>query len=146
LTRIERSIDLKTPKEKVWSMIAHKRLPEWFDLFKKVELTSKEDDEVGATHRMTSELYEIVKVEWDGETTEWIENEMYSWRTIGGPFTGFGSMIVTPVASGTKFTIVMDYEIPHSFLGKILDRLLIQEALESEFDEGLRELKTLLEK
>ena len=146
LTRIEKSIELNASTEKVWSMIVHKRLPEWFDLFKKIELTSKEDDKIGATHHMTSELYEIVKIEWDGETTEWIENKMYSWRTIGGPFTGFGSMSLTPITTGTTFTIAMDYEIPHSFLGKIMDKLLIQEALESEFEEGLRELKAMLEK
>ena len=146
MTRIEESIEINAPPEKVWKMIAHERLPEWFDLFKKVELTSKEDDKLGATHHMTSELYEIVKIEWDGETTEWIENGMYAWRTIGGPFTGFGSMSLTPVGSGTRFTIAMDYQIPHSFLGRLMDKLLIHEALESEFDEGLKELKILLEK
>jgi uncharacterized membrane protein len=146
LTRIEKSIEINAPPEKVWNMIVHERLSEWFDLFKKVELTSKEDDKLGATHHMTSELYDIVKIEWDGETTEWIENKKYSWRTIGGPFTGFGSMILTPLSAGTKFTMVMDYEIPHTFLGKLMDKLLIHEALESEFDEGLKELKAMLEK
>jgi uncharacterized membrane protein len=146
LTRIEDSIEINAPPMEVWGMIAHKRLPEWFDLFKRIELTSNEDEKIGATHHMTSELYEIVKIEWDGETTQWIENSMYSWRTIGGPFTGFGSMMLTPIDSKTKFTIVMDYEIPNSYLGKILDRLIIHEALKSEFREGLRELKNLLEK
>lgn len=146
MTRIEESINIYAPPEKVWKMIAHERLPEWFDLFKQVELTSKEDDKIGATHHMTSEIYEIIKIEWDGEITEWIENKKYSWRTIGGPFTGFGSMIITPIDSGTRFSISMDYEVPHSYLGKLLDKLLIQDALESEFTEGLQELKVLLEK
>jgi uncharacterized membrane protein len=146
LTRIEKSIEINSPPVKIWSMIVHERLPEWFDLFKKVELTSKEDNKLGATHHMTSELYEIVKIEWDGETTEWIENSKYAWRTIGGPFTGFGSMTLTPINSGTNFTIAMDYEIPHSFLGKLMDKIVIHKALESEFDEGLKELKNILEK
>jgi uncharacterized membrane protein len=143
---MEDSIEIDASPAEVWGMIAHKRLPEWFDLFKKIELTTKEDEKIGATHHMTSELYEIVKIEWDGETTQWVENKMYSWRTIGGPFTGFGSMTLTPIASKTKFTITMDYEVPHSYLGKMMDRLLIHKALESEFREGLRELKKLLEK
>jgi hypothetical protein len=42
--------------------------------------------------------------------------------------------------------MVMDYGIPHSFLGKLMDKLLIHEALESEFDEGLKELKDILER
>ena len=145
MTHIEDSIIIKTPPEKVWKMIAHNKLPEWFDLFKKVELTSEEDDIVGATHHMTSELYEIIKIEWDGEIIEWIENELYSWRTIEGPFTGFGTMKLTPVDNGTRFTISMDYDIPHSYLGQILNRLIIQDALESEFREGLKELKAKLE-
>jgi uncharacterized membrane protein len=145
LTRIKKSTDIKAPPEKVWAMIAHEKLPEWFDLFKKVELTSAEDNKPGTTHHMTSELYEIVKIEWDGEISEWVENKKYSWRTIGGPFTGFGSMILDSIISGTRFTIVLDYEIPHSFMGKLMDKLLIHEALESEFDEGFRELKKILE-
>jgi hypothetical protein len=51
-----------------------------------------------------------------------------------------------PIDSGFRLTITMDYEVPHSFLGKLLDKLLIYEALGSEFDEGLKELKALLEK
>jgi uncharacterized membrane protein len=146
LTRIEKSIEINAPPEKVWGMVEHEKLPEWFELFEKAELTSKEDDKLGATHHMTSELYDIVKIEWDGEITEWIENKMYAWRSIGGPFTGFGSMTLTPTKSGTKFTMVMDYGVPHSFLGKLMDKLLIHEALERAFDEGLKKLKAILEK
>jgi uncharacterized membrane protein len=146
LTRIEKSIEINALPEKIWPMIAHERLPEWFDLFQKIELTSKEDDKLGATHKMTSELYDIVHIEWEGETTEWIENKMYAWRTTGGPFTGFGSMNLTPIKTGTKFTMEMDYGIPYSFLGKLMDKLLIHEALEKAFDEGLKNLKEILEK
>ena len=127
-------------------MIAHERLPEWLELFEKVELTSKEDDRLGATHRMTSELKGIVKIQWDGEITEWVENKMYAWRTIGGHFTGFGSMTLTPINLGTRFTMVMDYGVPYSVFGKLIDKLLVHEVISGEIDEGLKRLKDMLEK
>jgi len=37
-------------------MVPHEILPDWFEPFKIVVLTSKEKDKVGATHHMFNEL------------------------------------------------------------------------------------------
>ena len=146
MTRIEKSIEINASPEKVWPLIAHERIPEWFELFKKVESTSKEKDNVGATHHMTSEIAGVARAEWDGETTEWIENKMYAWRSIGGHFTGFGSMILSPTNTGTKFSMMMDYELPYSVLGKMIDKLRVHRVIDNSINEGLKKLKDMLEK
>jgi len=145
LTRIEKSIIINTTPEKVWPWVAHEKIPEWFEPFKKVELTSKGGERKGATHHITSELDQIVKAEWEGGTTEWIENKMYSWRSTGGHFTGFGSMILDPLNNQTKFTMIFDYEIPYSLFGKIFDKLHIHKEIEKYIDQGLLKLKAKLE-
>jgi len=145
LTRIEKSIEIKTSPEKVWPMVAWEKLPEWFEGFKKVECTSKGKHGVGETVHIISEAAGV-KAEWDAETTEVIENEKAAWRSTGGNFTGIGSTALSPTKAGTKVTIVMDYELPYSVLGKLIDKLRVHKALEKSFDIGLKKLKDILEK
>ena len=145
MTKIEKNIIIKAAPDLVWPWIAHEKLPEWFGPFKKVESTSKVTEGKGATHHMVSELDKIAKAEWDGETTEWVENKMYSWRSTGGHFTGFGSMILDPAEGGTRFTMIFDYEVPYSLLGKVLDKLRIHHEIEQEIEKGLQKLKTKIE-
>lgn len=127
-------------------MVAHEKLPEWFEPFKKVVLTSKQGDKVGATHHIFNELDGLIKVEWDSETTEWIENELYSWRSIGGHFTNFGSITLRPAKEGTKVTLELDYHLPYSVIGQIVDKLRVHKEIDKSIDSGLKKLKDMLEK
>jgi uncharacterized membrane protein len=145
LTRIEKSIEIKASPEKVWPMIDWDRTPEWYAPFKKVEYTSKEKNVVGETVHVSGEIAGV-KAEWDGETTEMIENKKHAWRSTGGSFTGFGSFELSPTKSGTKLTAMMDYEMPYSVLGKLIDKLRVHKAMEKSFEVGLKKLKDMAEK
>ena len=41
---------------------------------------------------------------------------------------------------------MIDYELPYSVLGKLIDKLRVHKALEKSFDIGLKKLKDILEK
>lgn len=86
-----------------------------------------------------------VKSEWDTETTEWAVNERGAWRSTGGTFTGIGSMTLNPSETGTKATFMMDYDLPYSILGKIIDKLRVCKAVEKGTTRALRKLKILAE-
>ena len=118
---------------------------EWYAPFKKVEHTSKEIDKVGATVHIATELAGI-KSAWEAEHTEIIENEKASWRTTGGGFTGFGFNAISPTKTGSKVTVMMEYDLPYSVLGKLIDKLRFHKALEKSFDVGLQKLKDMMEK
>jgi uncharacterized membrane protein len=118
---------------------------EWYDPFKKVEWTSKDKHKVGSTVHITTELAGI-KSAWDGETTEYTENEKVAWRSTGGSFTGIGFNALSTTKAGTKVTIMMDYELPYSILGKLIDKLRFHKALEKSYDIGLKKMKDILEK
>ena len=47
--RIKRSIEIKALPEKIWPVIFWDRVPEWFDIIKKAEQTSKVRDGLGAS-------------------------------------------------------------------------------------------------
>jgi uncharacterized membrane protein len=145
VARIEKSIDINAPSETIWPMVYWDRVPEWMDQIKKASYTSEYKDRLGATAHVIGNAGGI-RAEWDAETTEWTENEKFGWRTFAGTFTGFGSMTLTPTKTGTKATFVMDYDLPYSFLGKLVDRLRVSRDLERGTEKALRKLKTLSEK
>lgn len=145
MARIEKSIDINAPAEKIWPMVYWDRVPEWMDQIKKAAYTSEYKDRLGATAHVIGEAGGI-RAEWDAETTEWVENEKFGWRTFAGSFTGFGSMTLTPIRAGTKATFLMDYDLPYSFLGKLVDRLRVSRDLERGTEKALRKLKTLSQK
>ena len=144
LTRLEKSIEIKASPEKIWPLLEWDRSPEWYEAFHTVEHTSQLKHEVGETVHITGAIAGI-KAQWDAETTEKIENEKAVWRSIGGGFTGFGIHSLAPTENGTKVTMIMDYELPYSIIGKLMDKLRFQKAFEKTIDDGLKKLKTMME-
>ena len=145
MARIEESIEINAAPKKIWPIIRWDRVPEWMDIIKKVEYTSEEKETIGATAHWIGEAGGV-KSEWDTETTEWEPYSRGAWRSTGGTFTGIGSMTLTPIDSGTKTTFVMDYDLPYSILGRIIDKLRVCKAVEKGTEKGLKKLKEIAEK
>ncbi len=144
MARIEESIEISAPPRKIWPIVRWDRVPEWMGIVKKVEYTSDETERTGATAHWIGEAGGI-KSEWDTETVEWEPFVRGAWRTTSGTLTGMGSMTLTPTDSGTKTTFMMDYELPYSILGKIVDKLRVCRAVEKGARDGLRRLKEMTE-
>ncbi len=53
--------------------------------------------------------------------------------------------VVVPTDGGSRVELVVDYELPGSFLGEILDRLYVERRNEREAQHSLENLKDLLE-
>lgn len=144
MARIEKSIEINAPPEKVWSFINWDNVPNLYESVKKVEWTSKEHNQVGATLHFTSE-FAGVKGEADAEITEWIENQKASWRTTSGNPTIIYTASVEPISVGTKATFAADYEMPYSIFGKIIDKLRVHKAMEKDGENALKKLKAMAE-
>jgi uncharacterized membrane protein len=150
LVRIEKSIEIRAPPEKVWEMLAFDRLLEWLEGFKgqlkSVEYTSevhslKDKFRVGASaHGRPHEKGEVYF-----EVTASLENKKLTYR-LYGKICGLGTYILEPVDNGTKLTLVKDYERPSGIFGKVLEPLFLGKAREKEFERDLRNLKSILEK
>ena len=145
MAKIEKTIETSVPPEKVWPTLFWDRIPEWLEGIKEAEYTSEEKDVVGATAHVVGETNGM-KVEFDIEITEYTKNSGASWRTTAGNFTAIGKTILKPTDVGTKLTLIMDYDLPYSILGKIIDKLLVSRDMEKGFDDGLKKLKDTLEK
>ena len=147
------SIEIRAPPEKVWEMLALDKLPEWAEGYKgelkSVEYTSevrKPEDKyrVGASaHGIPKKQGESITFNF--EITESLENEKITYR-LYGRYRALVTYILEPVEEGTKFTHVIDYKMPWSILGKILEPLLFHRILEKEDERDLKNFKSLLEK
>jgi uncharacterized membrane protein len=147
LGRIEKSIEIGAPREKIWEMLAFDRLPEWNEEYGDVKYTSEvrnpEDKyRVGASsHTKMKGAGEI-----DFEVTESLENEKMTFRMLG---KRANNTVVTygleSVDDGTRFVYVTTYELPWGILGKGLGKL-VKGSLEKEGEKALEKLKNILEK
>ncbi len=146
--RIEKSIEIGAPPEKVWEMLALDRWPEWMDGWKNAKYTSevhkpKDKYKVGALAHITE-----LRTKYDFEITESLENEKITFSSKGrggGRTTMTITYILGRVEDGTKLTYAIDYEPPWGILGKGLGRLF-RGVGEKGVEKELKKLKSILEK
>ena len=146
MARIEKSVEIKAPPEKVWEMLAFDRTPEWSEQYESAEYTSEvrtpEDKyKVGASCRINTKEG-VVEI----EITESLENEKIMYRVQGmkGVRNVDGTFTLEPTDAGTRITAVTDYEMSNLMM-KMLAKL-VSRAVEKDFEKGLDKLKSILEK
>jgi len=151
LGRVEKTIEVKAPPEKVWEMLAFDKFPEWqvgYRDLKSVDYTSqvstpKDKYRVGASaHGVPKKQEKSIKHFF--EITESLENEKITHRMYG-QYRALVTFTLEPVAEGTKFMYMVDYETPWGILGKILSPL-VHIVMKREVDRDLKGLKSILEK
>jgi ribosome-associated toxin RatA of RatAB toxin-antitoxin module len=149
LTKIERSIVIEAPVEKVFAFVND------FDNFLKtqppemeMEVLSRDEgpNRVGHITKVKTTVGNQV-VESEVETTEFVENEKVVMEQKGGAMK---KMIMTdtfePTDGGTKWTAIVEYELPYSLLGKLVDKLKFRKELEKSSDYYVNKTKELIEK
>ena len=147
MVRIEKSVEIKAPPDKVWEMLAFDKAVEWMEGWKTVKYTSEvstpEDKyKVGASALITEH------VKYDFEITESLKNEKIVWHSAGTRAKPdmTRSYTLKPTETGTKVTSVFDYTSPFSVLGKIVDKAGGQRIAEKDTEKSLGKLKSILEK
>jgi uncharacterized membrane protein len=143
VARIEQSIVIDAPKERIWAMLLWDQIPEWLGIITAAEYTSAMRKGVGATAHVVGETASI-RSEWDVEITEYVENERAAWRTTSGDLTAIGLTTLQPTDTGVKVTFVIDYALPYSILGKVIDKLVVSRDARKGIADGLTTLKAQL--
>jgi len=153
LGRIETSIKIKAPPEKIWEMLALDRFQEWtvglasrmLDT-KNIEFTSdvhtpEDKYRVGASALAPAEK-ETFKV------TESLKNEKitYLLEEESGTNAGTIKLALEPIEDETKLTYAVDYEMPWGIFGKFLERVFAKRIGERDLEKSLEKLKSIVEK
>jgi len=101
---------------------------------------------VGSTAKVRAKVGDQVW-ELDVETTEFVKNKRQTVRQKGGAMK---KMLMTdtfePTDGGTKWTSILEYELPYSLLGKLIDKLKVHKELEKGSDYIVNKTKELIEK
>ncbi len=147
MARIEKSIEIRAPPEKVWEMLALDRMPEWAfkGELKSVEYTSevhtaKDKYRVGATAHIIDK-----RREHDVEITESLENEKMIYRSRPPYYKYTSTYFLKPVEGRTELTWISDVQMPGGVLGRALGGLT-RGAGEKQAERSLENLKGILEK
>jgi uncharacterized membrane protein len=143
VARIEKSIEIRAEPSTIWELLFWDRIPEWMDMIQTGEYTSPAKDMVSATAHVVSRVAGIT-AEWDLEITEYDKWSKAAWRTTGGDLTAIGLTTLTPTNAGTRLTLMMDYELPYSVLGQIIDKLRVRREAEKSIERGLETLQRRL--
>lgn len=144
--KVTKSFEIEASPEKVFAFILDsKKLNEIGKGNLEMEPTSKEPVGVGSTSHWVATAGGNQQ-EWDMEVTEFVKNKKAVARTIGASkFKSTISYAVEPTAKGTKLTYSMDYELPYSVLGKLVDKLKVGKDMEKNIGAMMENLKRALE-
>jgi carbon monoxide dehydrogenase subunit G len=146
VTKLTKSIEVEASPEKVFAFILDKeKMNEASKGFSEFEYTSKGPIGVGSTMHYVAAGGGST-AEWDVEVTEFVKNKKLATRTVGaGKFKGTASYTLEPTAKGTKMTYDMEYEVPYSLLGKLVDKLKVHKDMEKGISNAAENMKKALE-
>lgn len=93
-----------------------------------LEIVSSAPTGVGARYRYHGRVLGI-RLDFSEVVTEWVRDRRKRWRTVDDPrlliLAGYEmGFAVAPSAGGTTLTLDIEYELPRSWPGRLLGRLL----------------------
>ena len=146
MAKVTKSIEIEASPEKVFAFINdQEKMNELSKGFSEAKYTSKGPVGVGSTLHIVGKAGGS-QAEWDMEITEFEKNKKVSMRSIGASGLKMqGSHTLEPTAKGTRLTMTMEYELPGSILGKIIDKLKVSKDIEKSVEKQLMDVKKALE-
>jgi uncharacterized protein YndB with AHSA1/START domain len=144
--RIKKSIVIDASPEQVFSLLTDRaEVPKWNELIREARGTSKEPTGVGSTVHYVGQAGGS-RGEWDIETTEWVKDRKYAWRTTSGDIAMIATWTLKEIDGATELTYEFRYKLPYSILGKVIDKLRVNKDVKDGMARALQNLKQLLEK
>lgn len=145
MPQVERTVEIDAPVETVFKFIAQQpeRQPEWWPPMELSQRVTPPPTAVGSVSRYVYNMLGI-KIKGEHKVIELVENQRLVVQTISGINSTFEFMF-KPIASGTRLSVRVDYTMPGSVIGQLLNRVVIEKKNESDLETGLAQLKTLIE-
>lgn len=142
MARIEESVEIKRPVEKVFAYTTDpKSWPKWQSIIPEAEQTSQGPVGVGTTFKGTSRMMGR-SMKWTAKATEYEPNRKFGKNITSGSLAIEQHNTYNPIEGGMKFTIVYDMKVS-GFL-KLLSPMLVN-SMRKELKKSLGNLKRVLE-
>lgn len=146
MTKVMKSIEIAATPDKVFAfLLDNKKMNEASKGFSKFEYISDGPVGVGTKmHYVTGSGGSTT--EFDSEVIEFVRNEKFVSHTIGGSkFKGTASFTLEPIARRTRLNYSMDYKMPYSLIGKLIDKVSVHKKMEEGISNALENGKKALE-
>lgn len=143
MAKVERSITINAPVEKVFAYIADPTSePEWLPGSVEVKDVTLTEQGVGSHWRW---VYKMWGLRFEGESTtlEYIPNQRIVTQSKGGIVSTW-TYTFEPHDGGTKSSVVVEYTIPVPVLGKMAEALVLKQT-EREADLAAANIKARME-
>jgi hypothetical protein len=145
MPHVEESIDIRAPVAAVFDLIAHQpeRTAEWWPPIELQERVTPPPTTIGSVSRY---VYHMMNVTIRGEHEVVLPepNQRLRVATISGIDSIFDFQFA-PSTFGTHLTIRVDYTLPGSVVGQLMNRAIIEDRNLKDLQAGLRNLKTIIE-
>ena len=142
MPRIEESVDIKRPAERVFAYTTDaKNWPKWQSTIPGAEQTSPGPVGVGTTFKGTIRMMGL-GMKWTARATEYEPNRRFGKAITCGSITNEQHNTYEPADGGTRFTIVYDMKVSGPM--KLLSPMIVG-ATRKALKETLDNLKRLLE-
>ncbi|GIK62647.1 MAG: hypothetical protein BroJett018_04410 [Chloroflexota bacterium] len=146
MPQVQQSIKIDAPVEKVFAFIAEQpeRMVEWWPPIELQERLTPPPTQVGSRSRYQYNMMGI-KVRGEHEVMQFIANQRLYIKTLTGLDCAFDFQFETPDTNQTQLTVRIEYMLPASVLGRILDKTLVERENLQNLEVGLTNLKRILE-
>jgi len=126
MPRIEKIIEIKSSPERVFAYV---------------------DDAKHVTRHITYGGGRIMgmKINSEASVVKRIENREKDYRFEAGSFVFNIRLVVDKTVMGTNLMVIVDYELPHYLVGRIIDALFIRRYLKREVDRTMETCQKILE-
>ena len=142
MTRIEESVEIKRPPDKVFAFTTDaKSWPKWQSTFPYAEQTSPGPVGVGTTFRGAIRMMGL-SMKWTAKATEYQPSKKFGKNISSGPITVEQHNTYDPIEGGTKFTIV--YNMKVGGLMKLFAPMIVS-SMRKALKQALSNLKGVLE-
>lgn len=142
---VEQSILIQAPAEAVFRLIAHEpeRMAEWWPPIELQERVTPPPTTVGSIAHYVYNMMNV-SIRGEHEVLEMNENRRLVVKTISGIDSRFEFDFLRE-NNATRLTIRVDYSLPGSVIGQMVNRLIIEERNQKDLQEGLENLKKIIE-
>jgi uncharacterized membrane protein len=146
MPQVAESIDIQAPVEVVFFLVAHQpeRMADWWPPIELQERISPPPTAVGSIARYVYNMLNV-SIRGEHEVMGYDENRHLRVETISGIDSAFDFRFEPLSDDSTRLTIMVDYTLPGSVVGQLINRLVIEERNIKDLREGLQNLKAIAE-
>jgi uncharacterized membrane protein len=143
---VEKSIEISVPVEIVYRFVTHEpeHMTGWWPPIELQERITPPPTAIGSTSRYVYNMLGI-RIKGEHSVADMVENRHLLVKTISGIEATFDFTFAALKTDKTLLTLRVNYAMPGTILGQLLNRMTIERRNADDLEQGLTNLKQMIE-